>query len=627
MAKKEKKIKEKKVKITKSKEDKKTKEKKVKEKKVKPQKVKQEKHLSLIDAINFVFSEFFGLLKSIFIGIYGLFDFIVFVVMKTISYFKYGSGKISTFFRNLFIFIWRKGILLVVNEIGILFTSVKDAVTFIFSSIFISIPMSIYNFFKKQYDHLKNVKQAYVDSYRQRTAGKTAFQRLSEYINSKWENLSFVKEARRKKEAKLKPISIDPNSEDTLKNPIKVTYRYLARNTEGKIVKGYFPAFSKMDVFSYLTDEKMIVYEITSSKLITFLHGETSAFRTKMKTKDLIFWLTQLSTYIKAGIPLTDSVKVLSQQDKRKKYRPIYESLIYELTMGQPFSEALKRQGNSFPPLLTNMVKSAEMVGNIESTLDEMADYYQEVEDTKRAIISAISYPAIVFVFAIAIVIFMLTYIVPQFVAVYESMDAEINIITQICLNISAFLKTKYLYLIIGLVTIIALYIYLYKNIKAFRVMMQKLFMHIPVIGKIIIYKEMSLFARTFSTLQKNNILLSDSIEILAKITNNEIYKDVMTRTIDNLIKGEKMSDTFKDHWAIPDVAYFMIVTGESTGELAEMLEKVADYYQKLERQSVNLIKTFIEPVMIVTLAVIVGFILVSVLIPMFGLYETIQIE
>ena len=137
----------------------------------------------------------------------------------------------------------------------------------------------------------------------------------------------------------------------------------------------------------------------------------------------------------------------------------------------------------------------------------------------------------------------------------------------------------------------------------------------------------MSLFARTFSTLQKNNILLSDSIEILAKITNNEIYKDIMTRTIDNLIKGEKMSDTFKDHWAIPDVAYFMIVTGESTGELAEMLEKVADYYQKLERQSVNLIKTFIEPVMIVVLAVIVGFILVSVLIPMFGLYETIQIE
>ena len=611
-----------------AKKEKKVKEKKIKEKKVKTAKSKKEKNkskISISQIIVFIFREIKNLIKNVFIGIYGIFRFIILMFKKIHSYFKYGSGKVSTFMRETFFYAIKKFFMNFTNEFVLLFGSVKEGINFIFSTIFLSIPKLIYKYFKGIYDHYKALKDAYMDRYLQKTAGKPLVQRIAEFLTAKWESLSFVKKKREKEEKNYVPLVINPNSPDTVKNPIKLTYRYIARNREGKVVRGYFPAFSKMDVYSYLTDEGMIVYEIVTSKFINFLHGETSAFKTKMKTKDLIFWLTQLSTYIKAGIPLTDAVKVLAQQDKRKKYRPIYESLIYELTMGQPFSEALKRQGSTFPPLLTNMVKSAEMIGNIENTLDEMADYYQEVEDTKRAIISAIAYPAVVFVFAIAIVIFMLTYIVPKFVEVYESMDAPINPITQICLDISAFLQTKYMFLIFGAIIIIVAYIYLYRNIKAFRVSMQKLYMKIPVIGKIIIYKEMSLFSRTFSSLQKNNILLADSIDILAKITSNEIYRDIMMRTIDNLIKGNKMSETFKDHWAIPEVAYFMIVTGESTGELAEMLEKVADYYQKLERQSVDMIKTFIEPVMIISLAIIVGFILISVLIPMFGMYNTIH--
>ena len=116
-----------------------------------------------------------------------------------------------------------------------------------------------------------------------------------------------------------------------------------------------------------------------------------------------------MSTYIKAGIPLTDAVKVLAEQDKRKKYKSVYDAVIYELTMGETFSEALNKQGNVFPALLVNMIKSAEMIGNIEGTLDEMSAYYQEVEDTKRAVISALAYPCIVLIFAIAIVVFMLS--------------------------------------------------------------------------------------------------------------------------------------------------------------------------------------------------------------------------
>ncbi len=449
-------------------------------------------------------------------------------------------------------------------------------------------------------------------------------QKISDWFSEQYNNIPSVKKKREEYEASLVPIVMDPKV-DGVRSETKVTYRYIARNAKGKIITDYFPAFSRMDVYSYLTDEKMIVYDISTSKGVSFLHSNSNLFETKMSTKDLIFWLTQLSTYIKAGIPLTDSVRVLAQQDKRKKYKGLYESLIFELTTGQTFSEALARQGGAFPQLLINMVKSSEMTGSVEKTLDEMSEYYQEIEDTKRAIIGAIAYPSVVLVFAVGIVIFMLTYIVPKFVEVYASMDAEVNAITQLCLDISAFLRTKYLYLISGVLIVVVSYVLAYKKSRSFKAFMQRVFMHLPVVGKLIIAKEMSMFARTFASLQKNNVLLADSMDILAKITSNEVYKDLMMRTIANLIKGNKMSETFANHWAVPEIAYFMIVTGESTGELAEMLDRVADYYQKEERTTVGSIKTFIEPVMIISLAVVVGFILVAILIPMFDIYSTVQ--
>ena len=114
-------------------------------------------------------------------------------------------------------------------------------------------------------------------------------------------------------------------------------------------------------------------------------------------------------------------------------------------------------------------------------------------------------------------------------------------------------------------------------------------------------------------------------MDILSKITNNEVYKSILYKTIQNIVRGDKISDAFKDHWAIPDVAYYMIVTGESTGELAEMMQKVSDYYQGLHKNMINSLKAFIEPIMIAFLAVIVGGIIIAVIIPMFNLYATIQ--
>lgn len=608
---------------------------KEKEKKVKPKKKDTKKKDTIkkdttkkprINPIKFIINEIIVLIKSVGMGVFGFFDLIVSFIVSFVSYTYWGI-------RNIIVFFWKLCFKGVFGELYAMLFSCYSGFIFIFSTIFVDLPMFLYDkcskvvykYYKKYKDYQEAQKAKKALEAEKALGSKSLTKTLADYITEKYENLSFVKEARAKKEASLVVLTLDPNGADAVKSATKQTYRYLVRGKDGKLLKGYFPAFSKMDVYSYLTDEGYTVYEIVTNWSINFLHADATAFKQKMKIKDLVFWLTQLSTYIRAGIALTDAVKILAKQDKRKKYKPVYESLIYELTMGESFSESLRKQGNVFPALLVNMIKSSELIGNIEDTLDEMAAYYQEVEDTKRAVISAMAYPCVVLLFAIGIVIFMLTYIVPKFVGIYESMNAELNIVTVITLQISAFLRTQYVPLILGIVGFAVLYTVLYIKVKAFRTFMQTIFMKLPVVGNILTYKEMSLFARTFATLQKNNVLLTDSIDILAKITNNEIYKSIMNHTINNLIKGEKMSESFKDNWAIPDVAYYMILTGESTGELANMLEKIGDYYQKLEKNSVNMIKTFIEPVLIVFLAVVVGFILIAVVVPMFGIYSTIS--
>ena len=172
---------------------------------------------------------------------------------------------------------------------------------------------------------------------------------------------------------------------------------------------------------------------------------------------------------------------------------------------------------------------------------------------------------------------------------------------------------------------LIRLFSIAYKKIKAFRVGVQKTLMKMPIIKNLIIYNEMTIFTKTFASLLKNNVFITDSMDILVKITNNEIYKDIIYTTIDNISKGDNISESFRNHWAIPEVAYHMIVTGESTGELAQMMQKVSEYYQEQHRNLVTNLKNFIEPILIVTLAIVVGGIILAVMVPMFGLYDTIK--
>lgn len=425
-------------------------------------------------------------------------------------------------------------------------------------------------------------------------------------------------------EIKQDVLTMNFKEEDLAKSEKKQTYIYEAKDANGKLIKGKFDAFSKVDVHSFLLNEGYEIYSIKTSKWINFLYGSSSISQEKYSKKELVFFLTQLSTYLKAGISLIDSIRIFAKQEKKSGKQKILQAIVYELVMGEAFSNALEKQGKAFPRLLINMIKTAEMTGELPETLDDMAEYYGTLEKTRKQMMSAMMYPSVIFVMSIAIVAFIMLYVVPQFVGIYGNIGADIPGITKFVIDLSDFIGKYYIIIFTLMAVIIMSIIYLYKNIKLFRTMTQYILMKIPVFGKIIIYNEITIFTKTFGSLLENNVFITDSMDILSKITNNEIYKKIIYDTMNNLSKGEGISVAFKDHWAFPDAAYEMLLTGERTGELGKMMNKVSEFYQEQHTALITQMKSLIEPIMISILAFIVGGLLLAIVIPMFSLYNQI---
>lgn len=415
------------------------------------------------------------------------------------------------------------------------------------------------------------------------------------------------------KEGFHEQIKKDPNLKPMM-------FTYVARNKNGELEKSEIEALTRIDVQSFLENEGYEIYDISPTN--TFLNSTTGS--KKMKKARLIFYLSQLSAYIKSGIVLADGVKILCDQAQKKSEKATWKSVYYDLSMGDVLSVAMEKRGNAFPKLLINMIKTAEMTGNLAETLDDMVDYYSESEATRKQMKSAMTYPVLILSFAGIVVIFILIWVVPQFKDIFDNLGADLPAITKIVLSISNFLQTKGLFILLGFIVLLVIYIYLYKTDKAFRKSMQTLTMHLPIFGNIVIYNEITIFSKTFANLINHNVFITDSIGILSKITNNEIYKKLIYDTANNLTKGEPISKSFKDQWAFPNIAYQMLTTGEKTGRLGQMMERVASYYSEQHRNIINSMKTLIEPILIVSLAVVVGFILLAVIVPMFEMYNSI---
>ena len=418
-------------------------------------------------------------------------------------------------------------------------------------------------------------------------------------------------------------INLEKNEEESLEK--RVPWAYVAKNSRGKKIRGYFYAYNKKDVEYFLESEELEVVSVKTSKTIQLLnHG----FRRdkKLKTKYLVFMLTELATYIKAGIPLSEALGIMARETKNMRFKNILREMRYDINSGDSFSKALMNRGEAFPTILVNMVKTSEMTGSLSEALDDMSKYFGDIEETRRQMISILTYPTIIFTFAIAVIMFIMVYVIPKFVDIYATMEnTKIPRFTKTVMGISGFFQNNLIIILLIVIILLATFILLYRKVKSFRMFFQKIGMHLPFIGNIMIYNEVTIFSKTFSTLLRHDVFITDTMQILKELTNNEIYHEMIDETIENIKKGEEISIAFKDRWAFPLPAYEMIVTGEKTGKLADMMEQVSDYYSSLHRSSILRLKSLIEPLIIALLAVMVGAIILSVVVPMFSMYESVQ--
>ena len=445
---------------------------------------------------------------------------------------------------------------------------------------------------------------------------------LNQPIGPNSTNPSKITPAQRQKNLQLKTMELTYN--DTIKKSKNVRYKYKVRDKVGNITEGQLEALSKADVHAFLLSQGFDVLAIIEDELFNKLGLNTLTTR-QMKDKDLIFFLTQLSTYIKAGITLTEAVGILSKQAKYKKTKDLYKRLVFELSSGKTFSEALSKQGPIFPVLLINMIKTSELTGNLTGVLDDMADYYKTSDENRKQVISAMTYPVVIFIVAIIVLFYIILYVVPSFTNMYNQMGSELPAITVFIINISDFFAVNLFTIVLSLIGIFGFLIILYQKYSPFRHVIQWTLMHLPVIKNVIIYKEIIMFTKTFASLINYDVFITDSMEILGKITDNEIYKHLINDSVANLSNGNGVSIAFKEHWAFPTIAYEMLLTGEKTGRLGTMMTKVSEFYNNEQKNLVTQLKSLIEPVMIVLLAIVVGIILLAVIVPMFNMYNNIM--
>lgn len=400
-----------------------------------------------------------------------------------------------------------------------------------------------------------------------------------------------------------------------------MVYQYFGVDNKGKKVKGTQEGKDKEEVIKKLRQKGIYTLE-TKEIRKGVLYKEIKFFST-VKTSELVIFTRQLATLIKAGVTILDSINILSEQTENKSFSKILESVEYEIRNGENLSDAFGLYPKVFPVLFINMIKAGELSGTLEDTLNSAAVYLEKDQITKKKIMSALTYPIVVMVLAIAVTIFLLIKVVPSFVDLYASFEAKLPLPTRIVLFASDFVLHYWFVLLLLILLIIVVYNILNKNIRTkYYIDYAKLKM--PIFGKLLQKSAIAKFSRTLSLLLKSAVPILDSLLMVSRIVDNEAFAKPIRESRDNLSQGNPLHEPLKKNKLFPPLLIHMMAIGEETGSLEEMLDKVADFYEADVENMTDQLKQLIEPLMIVFLTAIVGIIVLAVLMPMFGLYDLI---
>lgn len=342
-----------------------------------------------------------------------------------------------------------------------------------------------------------------------------------------------------------------------------------------------------------------------------------------VKNKDVVIFTRQLATLIDADLPLVRSLVVLRDQLKSGAMKDIITQLEKDIESGSTLSEAMSRFPRTFSKLYVNMIRAGEVGGVLDVVLDRLAEFSEKSQRLASHIRSALAYPAFVVTVALTVLIVLITFIVPKFMEIFMEVGSTLPLLTVMLLNVSSFFKANWYFGVILITAMILIFRAVYRNKKT-RIMMDEFQLKLPVIGMLVRKVAVARFARTLGTLISSGVPILQALDITKDTAGNEIIARAIGRVHDSIKEGESIAKPLEASGVFPLMVVNMIDVGEETGSLDRMLIKVADTYEEEVDISVGALTSLLEPLLIVFMGIIVGFIVIAMFLPLISLMSTL---
>ncbi|HPA45785.1 MAG TPA: type II secretion system inner membrane protein GspF [bacterium] len=402
-------------------------------------------------------------------------------------------------------------------------------------------------------------------------------------------------------------------------------YSYKAKKNSGEVVQGYIEAENRRLVIGKLQKMQFFPISVVEEAGGKGLQAEFSLNTLRrVGLKDITTFSRQLSDLLKSGLPLAKSLEVLTKQTSNPKLLSILRTVCSDVQGGSTFADALKRHPKVFSDLYCSMVHAGEISGGLDAVMERLSNFLESEQETRSKFFTAMTYPAFMVVVCILVVIVLFTFVVPKFQTMFEESGAILPISTQFLMGVSRFIQLWWWVILGGFAALIVLFRH-YIHTEVGRIQWDEFKLQVPLIGDLVKKREVSKFARTLGTLLANGVNILRALEITEEVVSNKIIAKNIREMAGNIKEGERLSARMAQSPHFPPLAVNMVAVGEETGDLEHTLNRVAQSYENETERAMKTVTTLLEPMMIVVMAMIVGFIVFAMIMPIFQISQSIQ--
>ena len=395
-------------------------------------------------------------------------------------------------------------------------------------------------------------------------------------------------------------------------------YNYKAMDKNGKAKKGSIEAIKLDKAKEKLKSEGLIVQDIKEQGA-----GKKGGGK-KVKDKDLAVFCKQFSAVLNAGVTIISALEMMSEQLENKTLKRALQEAQSYVQKGGTLADAFKLNPKVFPPIMINMTAAGEISGNLEICFDRLTTHFETANALHSKVKGAVTYPIVILIVVAAVVAVLLVGVIPQFSQMFDDLGSELPAATQMLVNLSNFLQHKW-YILVIIVAAIVFGLKAFGKTEPGSLMYAKIGIKFPLFGNLTIKSAAATFSRTMATLMASGISLIDAVEQVAKMINNRIIREALLDAKTQIAKGVPLSKPLRDCGIFPPMLPQMTKIGEETGNIEDMMDKVADYYEMEVNDATDALTAAMEPLIIVIMGVVVGGIVMAIYSPMLSMYDAID--